>query len=143
MAGLLAVIEKAWNTAVKAARWKWKVFTTKRKLKKKASSMGKYSQLGGGAKNQGKPHLPMVTLSPGRAPGQVAVEITAVASAPDAIDYIWATDAATGEIFEGRKFVPKETPSLVFIVPRGRRFVPSAHGTSDGVWEGEAVVAEA
>ena len=100
-------------------------------------------ELGGGAKNQGKPHLPMVTLSPGRAPGQVAVEITALASAPDAIDYIWATDADTGEIFEGRKFVPKESPSLVFIVPRGRRFVPSAHGTSDGVWEGEAVVAEA
>ena len=100
-------------------------------------------ELGGGAKNQGKPHLPMVTLSPGRAPGQVAVEITAVASAPDAIDYIWATDADTGEIFEGRKFVPKETPSLVFIVPRGRHIVPSVHGTSDGVWEGEAVVAEA
>ena len=52
MAGLLAVIEKAWNTAVKAARWKWKVFTTKRKLKKKASGMGKYSQLGGAKKKK-------------------------------------------------------------------------------------------
>jgi hypothetical protein len=73
----------------------------------------------------------------------VAVEITALASAPETIDYIWATDADTGEIFEGRKFLPKESPSLVFIVPHGRRIVPSVHGTSDGVWEGEAVVAEA
>ena len=46
MVGLLSAIEKAFNTAVRAARWKWKVFTTKRKLKKKASGMGKYSQLG-------------------------------------------------------------------------------------------------
>ena len=100
-------------------------------------------ELGGGIKNQGKPqHLPMVTLSPGRAPGQVAVEITALTSAPDAIDYIWASDADTGEIFEGRKFLSKETPCLVFIVARSRRIVPSVHSTSDGVWEGEVTVAE-
>ena len=79
-----------------------------------------------GVKNQGAvSHVPTVTLSAGRAPGQVSVEITALARAPDALDYIWAADADTGEIFEGRKFLPKETPSLVFIVARGRRIVPS------------------
>ena len=71
------------------------------------------------------------------------MEITALARAPDAIDYIWAADADTGEIFEGRKFLPKETPSLVFIVARGRRIVPSVHSTMDGVWEGQTFVAEA
>ena len=99
-------------------------------------------ELGGGTNNQGKPHVPTVTLSPGRAPGQVTVEIAALASSTDAIDFIWATDADTGEIFEGRKFLPKETPSLVFIVAPGRRIVPSVHSTSDGVWEGQTVVAE-
>ena len=100
--------------------------------------------LGGGEKNQGKTsHIPIVTLAPGRSLGQVAVTITAAATAPDAIDYIWAADADTGEIFVARKFTPKEKPSLVVNVARGRRLVPSVHSKADGVWEGEAIVAEA
>ena len=101
-------------------------------------------ELGGGVKNQGKTsHVPVVTLAPGRSQGQVSVTITATASAPDAIDYVWVSDADTGEIFVARKFTPKETPSLVVNVARGRRLVPSVHSKSDGVWVGEAIVAEA
>ena len=98
-------------------------------------------ELGGGIKNKGdSPHVPVVTLSPGRALGQVSVEITAPG---DGIDYIWATDADSGEIFAGRKFTSRETPSLVLIVARGRRIVPSVHSTRDGVWDGEAIEANA
>ena len=98
-----------------------------------------------GGKNQGQvPHTPTVTLSAGRKIGQVSVEVTApAASTPDAIDFIWLSDAATGEIFSGRKFGPKERPSLVIQVAAGRRIVPSVHSTRDGVWEGAAFVAEA
>ncbi len=99
--------------------------------------------LSSGAKNQSQTsHSPMVTLAPGRASGQVSVEITAVATAPDTVDIIWATDADTGEIFAGRKFLPKERSKLVLLVARGRRFVPSAHCVVDGVWEGDVVVAD-
>eukprot|EP00966_Prymnesium_polylepis_P055877 1292681-Prymnesium_polylepis.1 len=82
-------------------------------------------------------------MSAGRTQGQVSVEITAPVSAPDAIDFIWASDADTGEIFAGRKFLAKEIPSLVLIVARGRRFVPSVRTGEGGVWGGEAVLAEA
>ena len=96
----------------------------------------------GGAKNQGAPHLPAVELAPGRKAGQVSVTISAAANgAPDAIDYIWARDAQTGEIFIGRRFLPKEAASLSVLVDRGRRVVPCVHSTSDGVWEGEPFVA--
>jgi hypothetical protein len=82
-----------------------------------------------------------VTLSPGRASGQVSVEITAAAAVPDVVDAIWVTDADTGEIFAGRRFLPKEPKELV--VARGRRFVAAAHCAIDGVWEGDTVVADA
>ena len=94
----------------------------------------------GVTKNQGKEaYRPTVLLTPGRKSGEVSVEITAPASA--AADYVWASDAETGEIFAGRKF-GQETPKLAILVSRGRRFVPTAHCTVDGsVWEGEAIVA--
>jgi len=100
--------------------------------------------LGDGPKNQGAlPHMPLVQISPGRPTGQVSVVITAPVSAPDSIDGIWASDAETGEIFAGRRFVPSETPRLMLLVARGRRFVPSVHSARDGVWEGEVIVATA
>ena len=107
---------------------------------KRSKLFSELRELGaGGVNKQGKAsHLPIVTLTPGRT-GQVSVEITAPVSTPDAIDYIWVSDADTGEIFEGRRFLPRETPSLVLLVARGRRIVPSVHSTNDGVWEGEAV----
>ena len=46
-------------------------------------------------------------------------------------------------IFSARKFLPRETPRLVILVSRGRRIVPSVHCAADGVWEGEAIVADA
>lgn len=99
------------------------------------------NQLSGGDTNQGaESHLPIVTLMPGRASGKVSVIITAPASA-DAIDYMWAVDADSGEIFSARKFAPRATPKLELIVDRGRRFVPSLHCVGDGVWQGAPVVA--
>jgi hypothetical protein len=101
-------------------------------------------ELGSGVKNHGgASHMPIVTLSPGRKSGQVSVEITAPVSAPDAIDAIWAADADTGEVFAGRRFLPKERSSLPLNVDRGRRFVPYVHCVIDGVWEGDSIVAEA
>ena len=100
--------------------------------------------LSSGVKNTGQTsHKPMVTLSPGRASGQVSVEITAAAAVPDVVDAIWVTDAGTGEIFAGRRFLPKEPKELVLVVARGRRFVAAAHCAIDGVWEGDTVVANA
>lgn len=93
------------------------------------------------ATNQGKvAHVPVVTISPGRSQAQVAVEIAAPVN-EDVVDYIWAADAETGEIFAARKFVPKETPRLQLTVDRGRRIVPSVHCARDGVWVGEKVLA--
>ncbi|MEC9176574.1 MAG: hypothetical protein VYC31_09115, partial [Pseudomonadota bacterium] len=37
----------------------------------------------------------------------------------DTIDYIWASDALTGEIVSGRRFTRKEPPRLVIAVDRG------------------------
>ena len=96
------------------------------------------------SKNQGAvPHMPVVTISRGRSSGQVSIEIGVAAGGGDPIDYIWATDAATGEILAGRRFSPNEPPALIFNVDRGRRIVPSVHCKGDGVWEGEALEAVA
>ena len=102
-------------------------------------------ELSSGAKNQGSvSHLPVVSISRGRTSGQVSVEITAAsAQDDDAIDYVWAADADTGEIFAGRKFSKSEAASLLIVVDRGRRIVPSVHWKRDGTWEGEAIVANA
>ena len=97
---------------------------------------------GGGATNQGDvAHVPLVSLSPGRSRGQVSVEVTAPSSG-DAVDYIWLTDAGSREILSGRKMRPSEAPRLAVLVERGRRVVPSVHCKRDGVWEGEAIVAD-
>ena len=102
----------------------------------------------GGVKNQGFlaasnfQRVPIVAFSPARKNGQVSAEVTAPNSLEDPIDYIWLADATTGEIFSGRKFLPSETPRLVTLVDRGRRIVPFVHCTVDGVWEGDAAVAE-
>ena len=102
------------------------------------------NELGSGVKNQGKTsHVPIVTLSPGRKSGQISVDITAPVSAPDSIDAIWAIDADTGEVVSGRRFAAAEPPRLAVLVERGRRIVPLVHCVMDGVWEGEAVVANA
>jgi hypothetical protein len=94
------------------------------------------------SKNQGAvSHVPVVTIARGRSSGQVSVEVGA--GGGDPIDYIWATDAATGEILAGRRFSPNEPPTLMFNVDRGRRIVPSVHCKNDGVWEGEALAAVA
>ena len=103
-------------------------------------------ELGNSAsKNQGTvPHMPVVKIARGRSSGQVSVEVSVVAAVGgDPIDYIWATDAATGEILAGRRFSPNEPPALMFNVDRGRRIVPSVHCEYSGVWEGEALVAVA
>lgn len=118
---------------------------------RRSQFFGELRVLGGGVKNNGDLnyglayYAPIATLSAGRAQGQVSVEITPPASAPGAIDCMWASDADSGEIFEGRKFSSKDTsPSLVFIVARGRRIVPSVHYVDGaGVWEGAVVVAMA
>ena len=95
-------------------------------------------QLGKGVKNQGSiSHVPTVTLSPGRKSGLVAVEITAATSSPD-VDYIWASDADTGEIVSGRRFTAAEPKALVIQMERGRHIVPSIHCTTDGTWDGVA-----
>ena len=100
--------------------------------------------LGSGVKNQGKElQVPRVTISPARANGQVSVEITPSSERGSSIDYIWASDADTGEVFAGKQFSPAQTsPCLVILVARGRRLVPSVYSTVDGVWEGEAIVAD-
>ena len=89
-------------------------------------------------------HVPIVTLVRGRKSAEVSVEITAPrAVSGDAIDFIWASDASTGEVFAGRRFSPNETPTLRLSVDRGRKVVPSVHSVRDGVWDGEAIVATA
>ena len=94
----------------------------------------------GSAKNDGKvSHMPLVTISAARSLGSVNVELNVPAS--ETVDLMWLTDASTGEIFAGRRFSAKERPSLVLLVDRGRRFVPTVHSTADGVWVGEVVVA--
>ena len=102
----------------------------------------------GGAKDQQGEFRPNIVLTPGRKLGLVNVEITVAASPPDVIDYIWLSDAETGEILSGRRVSPKDRTKLAVVVDRGRRIVPSAHCARSGVtggvtWEGEAVMANA
>ena len=102
-------------------------------------------ELGAGAKNQGAvPHVPMVTIARGRSSSQVSVEVAAPPTASgDPVEYIWASDAATGEILAGRRFSPSEPATLMLNVDRGRRIVPSVACRNDGVWEGETILAVA
>ena len=102
-------------------------------------------ELGAGAKNQGAVrHVPMVTIARGRSSSQVSVEVAAPPTASgDPVEYIWASDAATGEILAGRRFSPSEPATLMLNVDRGRRIVPSVACRNDGVWEGETILAVA
>jgi hypothetical protein len=94
-------------------------------------------------KNQGAvSHLPTVRFARGHKSTEVFVEIAAKPEETgDTVDFIWASDAGTGEIIAARKIIPTEKgPRLLFLVERGRRIRPSLHRKSDGVWEGETLV---
>ena len=109
---------------------------------KRKELFGKLSAFDGGVINEGKEsHVPRVTVSPGRKQGQVSVEISA-SEGLDTIDYIWAADADTGEIFAARRLVPKDVPKLMLLVDRGRQILPFVHCERDGVWKGPAIVAD-
>ena len=94
------------------------------------------------SKNQGAvPHLPKVRVLPSGANGRVSVEVSASATSPDSIDYVWVKDAASGEILGGRAFRPDDAPVLSILASPGQRLVPLVHSRADGTWEGATFVA--
>ena len=110
--------------------------------------------------------MPTVQISSSPQMGQVSVEVSAPANAPDRVDYVRGPNARAHQI-RGPDACPgllnrcgSRTPPLVrsslgesiprlheasvlkALVPRGRRFLPLVHCVVDGVWEGAPVTAE-
>ena len=92
------------------------------------------------------PRKPLVSIARAKTLGQVSITASAPkTTAPEYADYVWLRDADTKEIIAAKKVKPGAPPEaalLTVLVAKGRRVVPLVHLSVDGVWEGDAIVAQ-
>lgn len=82
-------------------------------------------------------HIPKVTVSDGSV--EVLVPHVMDKEKPHYIEYVWVSDASTGEVLSVKSFAPTDAspPTLTASLPKGTVAKPMLFCNLHGLWEGE------